>query len=60
MRRRRRRARRRNPSVFADTLFQIVVGVVTAVVATLIIDRMNKARESAMLPRPPAEGWDVT
>lgn len=55
----RRRPRRRNPSVFADTLFQIVVGVATAVVATIVIDRMREARDSAPLPHGPAPGWDT-
>jgi hypothetical protein len=57
--RRRRRARRRNPSAFADSLFQVVVGVVTAVVAAVVIDRMRESRDSAVLPHAPVDGWDV-
>lgn len=56
---RRRRARRRNPSVFGDTLFQITVGVVTAVVATVVIDRWRERRDSSVLPHAPVDGWDV-
>jgi hypothetical protein len=55
----RRRARRRNPGVLGDTLFQITVGVVTAIVATVILDRMRDRNDSAVLPHAPVDGWDV-
>jgi hypothetical protein len=55
----RRRARRRNPGVLGDTLFQITVGVVTAIVATVILDRMRESRNSSVLPHAPVDGWDI-
>ncbi len=57
---RRRRRKRRNPGFWGDTLFQIVVGVSTAVIAAMAIDKLREAREKAPLPRPPAEGMTTT
>lgn len=54
----RRRRQRRNP--FSDTLFQVVVGVITAVVASIAIDRIREVREFRALPQRDPQGYDVT